>query len=176
MKYSIIVITIGIITSIILAVFLFLPEYQKLDDLQDQLLEKRIELENQNKYTSQLLATERNFEENQELVNKINSALPIGPDIPSLLNFLQEVSLETGMSLEGVSWQKLPSSREEKKGPLEEYSLNLELSGSYFAFKNFLFSLEKSSRLINVIESKFSVPEEENESIFFNIVLKVYSY
>ena len=95
----------------------------------------------------------------------------------NLLNFLQEMSIETGMSLEDVAWQELlPSRKEKKNGRLREYSLDLNLSGSYFSFINFLFSLEKSSRLINIVESKFSIPSEENEPISFDIILKVYSY
>jgi Tfp pilus assembly protein PilO len=124
----------------------------------------------------QLLATEIKIEEKQELVNKVNNALPLGPDIPSLLNFLQETSTETGMSLEGASWQELSLSGKKNKERFKEYSLNLQLSGSYFAFINFLYSLEKSSRLINVVESDFSIPLEENEPIPFDVLLKVYSY
>jgi len=176
MKYSIIIIAAGIIISIIIGAFLFWPKYQEFNSLQNQFSQKKDQLENQNKYMQQLLAIERKIEEKQELVNKVNSALPIGPDIPSLLNFLQGISMETGMSLEGASWQELLPSREDKKEKFKEYSLNLEVSGSYFAFINFLYSLEKSSRLINVVESRFSVPSEENEPIPFDILLKVYSY
>jgi len=176
MKYSIVIIAAGIIISIIIGAFLFWPKYQEFNNLQDQVVQKKIELENQNKYMQQLLAMKRNIEEKQELVGKVNSALPLGPDIPSLLNFLQEISVQTGMSLDSVSWQELLSPRGEKKDRFKEYSLDIELSGSYFAFKNFLFSLEKSSRLINVVESGFSISTEENEPTSFDIVLKVYSY
>jgi len=176
MKYSIIIITAGVLVSIIVGVFLFWPKYQEFNSLQNQFAQKEDQLENQNRYMDQLSVIERKIDEKQELVNKVNNALPVGPDIPSLLNFLQEMSTETGMSLEGASWQEVSVSRKEDKERFEEYSLNLELSGSYFAFINFLYSLEKSSRLINVVESEFSIPSEENEPIPFDILLKVYSY
>lgn len=176
MKYSIIIIAVGVTISIIIGAFLFWPKYQEFNGLQDELAEKNIELENQNKYMQKLLEIEGKKKEKQELVNKVNNALPIGSDIPSLLNFLQETSIRTGMGLEAVSWQELSSSNKEKKGRIKEYSISLELSGSYFAFNNFLFSLERSSRLIDVIESEFSISEEENEPIPFDIVLRVYSY
>jgi len=176
MKYSIIIIAAGVVISITIGAFLFWPKYQEFNNLENRLAEKNAELENQNKYMQQLLKINRRREEKQELVNKVNNALPLGSDIPSLLNFLQKVSIETGIGLESVSWQELSPLNEEKKERLKEYSINLELSGSYFAFKNFLFSLEKSSRLIDVIESEFSIPPEENQPIPYNILLRVYSY
>ena len=176
MKYSIIIIAMGITVSIIIGVFLFWPEYRELNNLQDRLAQKNTELENQNKYMQQLLEIEEKRKEKKELVNKVNNALPLGSDIPSLLNFLQEACIQTGMGLDAVSWQELLSSNKEKRGRLKEYSISLKLSGSYFAFNNFLFSLERSSRLIDVIESEFSISEEENEPIPFDIVLRVYSY
>jgi|AntAceMinimDraft_18_1070375.scaffolds.fasta_scaffold00463_9 Tfp pilus assembly protein PilO len=176
MKYSIIIITTGILISIIMGTFLFWPKYQEFNSLNDALIIKKVQLENQNRYTQQLLTMERKIQENQELADKVNSILPLGPGIPSLLNFLQETSIETGMSLDNVTWQKLLPSRNEEKKRLKEYSLNLKLSGSYFAFMNFISSLEKSSRLINIVATEFSVPIEENEPIPFSLVLKIYSY
>ncbi|MEA3452731.1 MAG: type 4a pilus biogenesis protein PilO [Patescibacteria group bacterium] len=177
MKYSIIIIAISVTISIILGLFLLKPKYEELNDLQSQLRQKNIELENQNKYAQLLFSIERSLEEKRDLVTKINSALPADPDIPSLLNFLKESTADqTGMSLLDVSWQEISLSREGRKERFKEYSLRLQLSGSYVAFKNFLYVLERSSRLINVIHSEFSMPTEENEPIFFDVILKVYSY
>lgn len=175
MKYAVIIIAIGLVVSIIVGVVLLWPKYQEFSDLRTQLVQKKTQLENQNKYIQQLEAMEEKLKEKQELADKVNSALPIGPDIPSLLEFLQKASTETGVSLESADWQELSSPQTEQER-IKEYSLTLNLSGSYFAFKNFLFALERSARIIEVLQTNFSISGEPNEPISFQIIMKVRSY
>ena len=175
MKHAVIVIAIGVVVSVIAGAVLVWPKYQEFSDLRAQLIQKRTQLENQNKYIQQVQAMEEKIKEKQELADKVNSALPIGPDIPSLLGFLQKASTETGIILETVDWQELTSAQNEQQR-IKEYTLNLGLSGSYFAFKNFLFALEKSARMIDVLQTTFSVSAGPDEPIDFEITAKVRSY
>lgn len=174
MKYAGPVIVITLVVAVILAVFLILPRYRELGSLKLELSQNRENLQNQQKYAAQLEATERQLEESKESVDKIDSALPSGPDIPSLLNFLQEASGSAGVELEGAAWLEEVSAKEQEN--VKEYSLGLSFSSSYFAFKNFLSALEKSARLINVSKIDFSVPQERNQPLPVQINMKVYSY
>lgn len=173
MRYSITIIAVSLLISIIMAAFLVWPKYQEFSNLKNQLEQKRTKLENQNRYVQQLEAADAKLQEKEELVSKVNSALPIGPDIPSLLEFLQEASLQTGVSLEKIDWQE---ARLDEKERIKDYSLGLSFSGSYFAFKNFLYALERSARLIDVFQISFTTSPESEEPIPFKIMLKVHSY
>jgi|AntAceMinimDraft_18_1070375.scaffolds.fasta_scaffold00382_13 Tfp pilus assembly protein PilO len=175
MKYSIIIISVALIISFVVGALLVWPEYKKMNDLQTELAKKDVQLESQHKYNQQLETTSQQLKEKQEFADKVDSILPKSLDMSSLLEFLQTTCMETGMSLEGVSWQEL-SSPQEKETRIKEYSVNLELSGSYFAFKNFLFSLEKSARLIDIMDIDFFLLEDEEQSMPFKITLRIYSY
>ena len=63
-----------------------------------------------------------------------------------------------------------------EKGEIKETRINFLLVGSYPDFKNFLFILEKSARLIDVENISFALPKEKEGLFNFNITIKVYSY
>ncbi len=177
MKYVIIIIVISLILSIAVGIIWLWPTYQDFSKLKTQLAQKKIELANQNKYAQQLQEIGEQFDEKKELVDKINNALPISPHISSLLDFLQESAKQTGMSFEDIGWHELTSSEIEKiKTRMREYSVRITASGSYSAFKNFLFVLERSARLIDVVQTDFSLSSEQGKPMSFELILKVRSY
>lgn len=173
MKYVITIIAVSLVISIIVGALLVWPKYQELSNLRTQLEQKRTQLASQNKYIQQIKAADAQLKEKEELVSKVNSALPIGPDIPSLLEFLQEASLQTGVSLEKIDWHEARSLEKER---IKDYSLNLSFSGSYFALKNFLYALERSARLIDVFQIAFTISPEPEEPIPFKLMMKIHSY
>jgi len=181
MKYAIIIVSISLAISIILGAVLVLPKYQKLSHLRGQIVQNKVQLENQNKYIQQLKAIDKKMEEKQEFVSKVNSALPSGADTPSLLKFLEETAAQSGVTIKKADWQERSSAmdreqREKLKGKLKEYSIGLDISGSYFAFRNFLVALEKSARLIEAPQVSFSINQESEQAPSFRMTIKIYSY
>jgi len=174
MKFAIPIIIISLVVSIVMVGFFLVPKYQELSALKTQINQKKIQLENQHKYIQQLKVQESKLKENQEIVSKIDSAIPDGPDIPSLLAFLQETSVQAGISIENMGWEELPFSSEKER--VKQHTFGLSISGSYFAFKNFLSAIERSSRIIDVVQVSFSVPQELEQSILFKLVTEIHSY
>ncbi|PIS34822.1 MAG: hypothetical protein COT37_00610 [Parcubacteria group bacterium CG08_land_8_20_14_0_20_43_9] len=174
MRYVIIIIATSLIISLLLGVFLVWPKYRDFSEVRNQLSQKRLQLENQNKYIQSLKVADKEMAERAELVAKVNSALPIGPDAPSLLGFLQDASVSSGISLNGISWEDV-SSRDDKER-IKKHFFSAELSGSYFAFKNFLFAVETSSRLINVRQMNFTAPVAEGQPALIKIRAGISSY
>ena len=91
------------------------------------------------------------------------------------LKFLGDTAKDTGISLEDVSWAECPVSKKEEQ-IAKQYNVKLQVSGSYFSFKNFLFVLEHTARLVEVSKISFDTPLDEDESISYNLELRIYSY
>jgi Tfp pilus assembly protein PilO len=174
MKYAIIIITSSIIISIILVAFLVWPEYMAFSDASKQLSQKILQLENQNKYIQSLKVADSQLKEKTELVEKINSALPNEVDIPSLLEFLQKASISSGVSLNKISWESVSFGGEKEK--IKKHYFGAEITGSYFALKNFLFAVETSARLINIEQLSFTTSSESNKPATIQIRASVSSY
>ncbi|MBU1045554.1 type 4a pilus biogenesis protein PilO [Patescibacteria group bacterium] len=174
MKYAIIIVAISILISLILGIFLVWPGYRDWSEVRNQLDQKRLQLENQNKYIQSLKEAKKEMDKRGEIVSKVESALPIGPDAPSLLEFLQNASASSGIGLNKISWENISSGDEKER--IKSHFFSAELAGSYFSFKNFLFALETSSRLIKVEQVNFFVPVAKGQSALIKIRARISSY
>ncbi|MBU3918579.1 type 4a pilus biogenesis protein PilO [Patescibacteria group bacterium] len=175
MKYSLTIISISLVISIIIGAIFLYPKYQKFSQLQNQITEKEEELASQQNYLKILGQINEKVKERQDLIDKVTSAIPDEPDIPSFLNFLKQEAVNTGVGLEQVSWSKQVYPKDEKK-QTNDYLVNLDVSGSYFAFRNFLFALENNARLIEVLSADFSLDYILEEPTVFGLELKIHSY
>jgi len=182
-----IAIAICLYLTLVLGVGLLWPKYQDWKDFQKKIEEKRIELQYKEEYFSELNKASDTLKEYSQALLKIDSSLPADPDLPSLFDFLQKASSQNGLILKGISPisttffedyyppPTLPTFGGALSSKIQETHLSLSLVGSYFAFKNFLLTLEKSARLIEVESIDFSSPKK-GEIFTFNLKIKVYSY
>ena len=186
MKNYIFYTTIFLSLSFFLLIFLVFPKYQTLNALKKEILGKEDELSSQKKYFETLQNTSEELKKYEASLSKIDAALPKTPSLPELLNFIQKASSQSGLSLKGISPAStvpLEKAASEKaslapngRGEIKETRINFLLVGNYPDFKNFLYILEKSSRLIDVENISFSSPKEKEGPFNFAITIKVYSY
>jgi len=149
--------------------FLFIsPKKTSLSILNSELSQKRQEFETSDKYFQEVLKTSEKLKNYQEEISKIDSALPDDPSIPSLFNFLQKSSSQSGLLLENIG-----SISVKEEGKLKKWTTTLKLKGGYSSLKNFISILEKSARLIKVEKTSIS---SEGESLSFNLTISVFSY
>jgi len=167
-------IAILVISILIIGVFLVFPRCQDLRALRLEIGRRNTELQSKEKHISNLQEASQELEKYQLELSKIDSALPSSPSLPSLFNFLQKVSSQNGLILEEIG--SFSVSVPEEKPEIKEISLNLGVSGSYSAFKNFLSTLEKSARLIEIESISFSTPEKKESPFSFDLKIKVHSY
>lgn len=156
--------------SIVIFSFLIYPKYQNLSRLKKTELLKKAELENFQNYSQQLKETFEKLQNYKEEISKIELALPENLSIPEFFNFVQKLAALNGLSLKNID--ATPSSEE---GILKEWKTNLTLSGDYQSFKNFLSSLEKSARLVEIENISFSSPKEK-EPFEFKLGIKIREY
>lgn len=164
-------IVICLLLSLALGFFLVWPKAQEFRHKKVDALKKESEFRNLKESLSEIRLLSQGLEEYSNELSKIETALPLRLSLPSLINELQKTASEHGLILKSYSLGSFPK---EESG-IKEFSLSLGLSGSYSAFKDFLFVLERSSRLIELENVSFSSPEQGKPSDF-NLGIKVYSY
>lgn len=159
--------------TLILGVGFLWPKFQDLREVQKNIKEKEERLQSNEEYFSNLEEIKINLEEYQGELSKINSALPDDLSLPSLFDFLQKTSSQSGLVLKGIS--PFAISSPEEFPALKEIQFGLEVIGSYPSFKNFLSILEESARMIEVKNISFLSPEK-GKPFTFSLRIKVYSY
>jgi Tfp pilus assembly protein PilO len=157
--------------SLIFGIFLVRPKYQELKLKRVEVYQKEIELRNLKDHEAEIRLISEELKKYSEELAKIDSALPSRFSLLSLLNYLQKTTSENGLIFKNYSFSTLSP----KEAGIKEFSLAMNISGSYNSFKNFLSILEKSSRLFEIEKISFSSPEKE-KPLDFTIGIKFYSY
>lgn len=173
MEVKFIVILICLLVSFGLGFGILYPKYQEIKFLRFEISQKETELRYKEEYFSNLSQISEKLKGFGDSLAKIDSAIPQVVSLPSLFDFLQKISSQSGLLLRKLS--PVSGRYLTEKSEIQEHSFSLSLSGSYLALKNFLLSLEKSARLIEVNSISFSSPAEGN-FFEFELDLKVHSY
>jgi Tfp pilus assembly protein PilO len=136
--------------------FLTLPEYEKFVGSTQQLSLDKAELVEREQYLSEMFSLSQRLRQHQPALDKISSALPLYPDFPSLMIFLNEKASESGLIVlkqdmaSTVYYTDSNIANDEQA--IKPVKFDLLLTGTYPSLKNFIRTVEASSRLINVTE------------------------
>jgi Tfp pilus assembly protein PilO len=175
-----------IIVSIIIVVsgfFLVHPKYQEVMLLKNQVAEKKSDIYYKEERLAGLEKLFSQLQQYEQKLRKIDAALPEEPSFPSLFAFLQRTVAENGLVLENISFTPVVSRKKEvpvkrtgvseeqgsadkeKKTELASEVSALEVQDIYFSFnsngsydslKNFISSLERSSKIWEIISLSIS--------------------
>ena len=157
-----------------LGFFVVAPKYQGFKDLQIKISEQEAELKGKTKYFLEIVKAFEKLKENKESIEKIDSALPPEFSLSSLVNLLQQKTAENGLIFQRINLHKILPITEGRK--IQENHFFLEVSGAYSSFRNFLSSLEKSSRLIEIESISFTSRKEIEGFYSFKLTIRVHSY
>lgn len=177
-----------LLISFLILFFFIYPKFQNLKFLEKEIYQKSFEVQNFHEYSKKLKEISNQLNERKEDLSKIDSALPSELSLPELFHFLRNSAFQSGLSFSrivsvysGSNKENPPTgemssfTKENKSNTLKETKIHFILTGNYQAFKNFLSTIEKSARLIEVEQISFSTPKKE-EIFDFNLIIKVYSY
>lgn len=145
------------------------PQLQEFFSLKEELKAKESQLEEKKEYFSRLKEHEEKLKDYSEELEKIDYALPDKPSPPAIFSFFQQLCSVNGLVLENISAQKL-SDADKGSGSLKDFGFSATVSGSYDNFKDFLDTLYKNSRIIDVETVSFKSPSEGS---FFEIGLNL---
>lgn len=160
---SLIIILIAVTFGMVLA----MPKYEEILDLRDKVGIKRADLKNREQYFQELEKIAKELKNYNQNLAKIKTALPVGAMAPSLANYIQSVSSQSGLILKNFTYgsaKAAPVKTDSVSLAIKSFEMNLSLSGSYTAFKDFLGKIEKSSRLIEVQEISFTASEGKKKT------------
>jgi Tfp pilus assembly protein PilO len=171
-NYASIVSAVSFLIVIVVAVLVLWPKFQELQTVQGNIEREKAEVQLKEEYVLMLDDVMADLESNREGVSKIKTALPASPSVPSLFNYLQRTASGSGLILTEIS--PFTVSLSGTLTDLRETVFTIKASGSYSSFKNFISTLEKSARLIEV--ESISLSSNPEELFSFNLKLKTFSY
>ena len=151
------------------------PYYSDFKLLKEKVSEQESLFQKQEAYFLNLEDSAEKLETYKESLEKINSALPETLSIASLLNFIQKEASENGLILKSLVRIKglETQTKEEGENPeIKESYFSFNFIGSPISFENFLKSIEKSSRIIEV--ENISLTKAEGGFLEITLLLKVY--
>lgn len=185
-------IVIFIFLVFVFAIYVLWPQYKEFSVLDRKVGQMEENLAQTKGYYESLVALKEKLKNYEIALEKIDSALPKTNNLPSLFNVLSQKVLSSGLVLKSVSPAKATNkvlaasqdgSVEGQNIPpalnpaIQESYVNLEILGPVSAFEDFLRSLEKSARLIEVQELSLSKSENAKDKFpSFSLLLKTYSY
>lgn len=171
-----------LIISGLIVVFLLFPQYQNYKILNKELSLKREELSSKNEYFNSIHATKQILDGKKDDLSKIDNALPLDPDPVIVLLSIQKKASDNGvvitkvnsLSVEDGNKRGVKGSFSGEKNSFRKIKISLSLAGSYESIVNFISSLEKDPRIINIEEMSILSNKKNKNSM--DLEIKVESY
>jgi len=166
--------------------FLFaLPKYQDSKRLELDLAQKQSQYEGLVNYYLGLSDILNKIQQQKDVLDKINSALPTNFTLSPVVEFLQQKAEEANLTIKAVTFSQqqalgsLASSGSNMN--VKDVNLKIDLSGSYQGIKEFLASLENSARIFEVDSISFTsdqavLPKNSSQSYDFLMNIKTHTY
>jgi Tfp pilus assembly protein PilO len=167
-------ITIIILLAIGLSLFagIIWPNFEKYQRENLKVGMKKQELEYQKDYFSRLKEIDSRMIGYEEALSKIEISFPDYFSIPEFFSNIQRIASQSGLVVGSLSESSVGNTKE--KGNIKKRVFSLALSGSYQGFKNFISSVENSSKLIEIESFDFSEIEEGTNN--FKLTISTHSY
>lgn len=169
--------------------FFVWPKYKTLGEKKQDLELTAMQLTERENYFANLRQVSKKLKENEEAISMVDAAVPQESEMGRLFYFLFQSAKVNGLLMSEVgniavkfffpladsSGQPSSSGQSpQATGPkLRSISFPIVLFGDYPSFKNFLASLEKSARLIEVNSITVVPSGEEQKSGLFRFTLDV---
>lgn len=184
------IIVIAIFLVFVFSIYVLRPQYKEFSALDRKVRQMEENLSQAKDYYEGLVVLNEKLESYQIALEKIDSALPQKNNLPSLFNILSQKVLASGLVLKSVSPAKTTSKASLQPGltdgqdaalalnpAIQESFVSLEILGPVVALEDFLRSIEKSARLIEVQKISLSKSENAKDKFpSFSLLLKTYSY
>lgn len=171
---KIVIIIVCLLGFLIFSNLMLLPRYQNLEILNAQIGEKESELASKEEYFAQIQSLSQQLEQYSEEFSKIEFSLPDKPELAAFFQFLQRACSENGLILRNIKGFETKKPAKDEK--INEIIIGFEVSGSFESLMNFLKTLEKSARIIDVLYLSFSMPKEGESTFVFDIKVKIHSW
>lgn len=153
-----------------LGYFLIWPVYQEVARTQAEIEGIETDIQEGERYFAELKKTSEELEKYQDQISTVKSALPERFYPPHLYDFFQKITSRHGLLLGGMT-HSIGSLGDSE---IQQIQINLSISGSYSAIKNFLSYLQSSVRFFSI--GNISISSEGGEPFGCSLNISTYSY
>lgn len=165
------------------AVFI-VPQYNQISELRTQKADYEIVLANARKYKEErnALVKKRNSFD-QIKIGQLETMLPNNPENMKLILALQSVASQYGLVLQNVKTEDaetgVATSQANRPGgqtsaDLGTLTINFSVSGPYASFTNYIKSIEKSLRMIEIQKVSFAATDPKVQNYQYTVSIKTY--
>jgi Tfp pilus assembly protein PilO len=175
------------------------PTYSEIKNITQEIEVKEDTLEKKQRLVADIEKLVNQYEDIKGRVNKVFYALPNEAEIPNVLVQLESLASENGMIFESLKFSKVRQSVQNKTASessaasssevadqqnvveqIKSVSIDINLTGSYENFKDYLKSLENNIRIMDITSISFSSSSgsseegEVSDNFSYSVQLKVY--
>ena len=173
---KIIIALICLAAGVALIVWVIKPIWASTEELRNEIRLKTDEVVKIEVLLTKQDELKQKYFDSKDDIDRILLALPEGNDVSYDLSQIDAVVKRNGLLLESINFSEGDEDSDTKKiGPLTT-SVDMDLSGSYEAFKGLLRDMESSLRIIEVSSIGISPSKESEESNLFNFSLNINVY
>lgn len=162
------------------AVFI-VPHYNTISALRAQEADYQTVLTNARKLKEQRNVLVKKYNSfDQTKLGQLAAMLPTNPENMKLILSLQSVASQYGMVLQNVkiedptadpTGQKQGAQSNTELGTL---TINFSVAGSYASFTNFIRTIERSLRMIEIQKVSFSASDPKSQNYQYSVAVKTY--
>jgi Tfp pilus assembly protein PilO len=158
------------------------PEYESINQLRGQLVAKQDFFNQQKQILDNIRDVLTKYQGVAALQDTVSLALPNEQQIPALFAQTSAIARATGITLNSMSLTaRPPRDNQPTLGSAQEFpvirigtiKVDLNLSGSYEAFKNFMRTIETNIRIMDVEQFDIA-PSKTREADQFSVTLNTY--
>jgi len=151
--------------------FLWLPEYEKIGQMEEEVGRLQAELVQKQRIADNLPKFKAEFAKLEDLLNEALTQLPNKKEIPSLLTNLATLAKDSGLEVLSFS-----PKGETSKGFYAEVPAALDLVGTYHQIAEFAQAVGKLSRIVNLSNLDLSSPKVTDNLAVLRIKCKVTTF
>ena len=151
--------------------FLWLPEYEKIGAMEDELRGLQAKLVQDQRIADNLSVFKAEFDKLEVQLNEALTQLPNKKEIPSLLTNLATLAKDNGLEVLSFS-----PKGEVSKGFYAEVPALIDLVGTYHQIAEFAQAVGKLSRIVNISNLNLSGPKVTDNLAVLKIKCKVTTF
>ncbi len=171
-RYNVIAaVTAGSLVAVILIISLLVaPAWNRLQELGQEIPVEQQKRDQAERDLENLKGAKEFFEQQASAVETVNTALPVRAEVPGILVILEGLAIDSGVFLDGFTPQQLgpdavaaaagTPEADVAPGQVDSLEVTANFSGTYPALLNFLYSLERSLRIVDVKVINVNAVEE----------------
>jgi Tfp pilus assembly protein PilO len=180
-RYTKFIIIFIVILLLVGGYFIWWPKYQEFRQSSINLDAESEKVKKKKDYILEMETSLNNVSGYQEEISKISSALPLEYSVSSLFSLVQKTASENGLVISMAEISTVPKTSNQAQAEstqIAKIGVSVTITGSYSSFENFLSTLYRNSRLVEVSSIAISNEEQPNEELtnIYDFDLEIYAY